>query len=576
MKMKFTRIFTYMVIASGMLLTSCENVIGPDKDNHSTPDRLYTDPAFAEGLLLNGYTNWRNSYVWDEAATDDAVTNVKGNAFQRMATGEWSALYNPMSVWDNSYRTIYYLNFFLKIAKDVNYAWDDRSSSSAVRDSLFVKRFTAEAKVLRAWHNFELLKNHGGVASNGQPQGFIIFRTMPDRENYNLARNSYDECVQFILEDLNKGIADLPNVYADIAGDVAYNVVFGNTSSKNKNRINGKFAKALKSRVLLHAASQSFYNAPAKWDSAAVAAAKLITTAGGGVNGISALVSANGLNFWKFENDAEIIFRLDYFNSNTREVDNFPPGIVFFGNGKINPSQNLVDAFPMANSYPISHSLSGYSAANPYTGRDPRLKAYIIYNGNDLNGKVVGTNVEDANSGLNVSLTATRTGYYLKKLLQPAINLNPTVMSTARNFYTVFRNTEMFLNYAEAANEAWGPVNDPKGYGFTPKTIMAAIRKRAGIASADPYLASITSQAEMRDLIRNERRLELCFEGFRFWDMRRWNLKLDDKVKGVSIANNVPTIIDVEDRSFKDFMQFGPVPYQETLKSNLTLQNNGW
>jgi len=75
----------------------------------------------------------------------------------------------------------------------------------------------------------------------------------------------------------------------------------------------------------------------------------------------------------------------------------------------------------------------------------------------------------------------------------------------------------MFLIYAEAANEAWGPDLDPKGYGFTPRSILAAVRKRAGIPIADPYLASITTQADMRELIRNERRIELCFEGQRFW-----------------------------------------------------------
>lgn len=573
--MKSTKILTTILIVSAIFLTSCKDILGPDNDNHSLPNRLTTDPAFGEGLLLNGYTNWRNSYFLDEVATDDAVSNDKNNPYLRMATGEWSSLNNPMSAWNSSYQTLYYLNYFLSIVKDINYAWDDRASSSAVRDTLFVKRFTAEAKVLRAWYNFELLKNHGGVASNGNPQGFIIQRSLPDRVNYLLPRNSYDECVKFILEDINAGITNLPNIYADKTGDVAYNMVFGNASNKNKNRIDGKFAKALKSRVTLYIASQSLYTQTAKWDSAAVAAAKLLSVSGGGINGISGM-SATGVNFWKLDTDPEIIFRRDYFNANTREVDNFPPGPVFFGNGRTNPSQNLVDAFPMANGYPISNNLSGYSASNPYAGRDPRLKAYIIYNGNDLNARVVKTNVEDVNTGLNTTLTSTRTGYYLKKLLQPAVNIDPKVMSTARNFYTIFRYTEIFLNYAEAANEAWGPDQDPKGYGFTPRTIIAAIRKRAGMPVADPYLATVVTQSDMRQLIRNERRLELCFEGFRFWDMRRWDIGLNETVKGMSITGTNYSLIDVEPRIYQPYMKYGPIPYQETLKNNLTLQNNGW
>src|ERR1035437_496816 len=147
MKMQLTKILASILIVTGMLVISCKDILGPDNDNHSKTDRLYTDPAFAEGLLLNGYTRWSNSYTLDEVATDNAVTNVKGNSYQRMATGEWSALYDPISVWSPNYQTLYYLNYFLSIVKDIKYAWDDRTSSSAIRDSLFVKRFTGEARV---------------------------------------------------------------------------------------------------------------------------------------------------------------------------------------------------------------------------------------------------------------------------------------------------------------------------------------------------------------------------------------------------------------------------------------------
>jgi len=576
--MQSTKIFLSIFIITGLLITSCEDFLGPDKDNHSTTKRLFTDPAFAEGVLINGYTGWLNNYALDEVATDDAVTNVKGSSYQRMATGEWSALYNPISVWNTAYQKIYYLNYFLSIVNDVNYAWDDRASRSTLRDSLFKKRFTGEARILRAWYNFELLKNHGGVASDGNPTGFIIIDKVPDRnENFNLARNSYDDCVEFILDDINSGISLLPNVYADqpstVKDYVAINAVFGNASNKNKNRINGKFGKALKARVLLHIASMPFYTAAGKWDSTAVAAAKLLTVSGGGINGVAGMTN-NGLNFWRYDADAEILFRRDYANANTREVANFPPSR--YGNGQTNPSQNLVDAFPMASGYPITHALSGYNPLAPYTGRDPRLSAYIVFNGGNINNVVVNTNVEDLKDGLNQLITSTRTGYYLKKLLQPAVNLTPSVMSTARHFYTIFRNTEMFLIYAEAANEAWGPDVDPKGYGFTPRSILAAIRKRAGIPTADPYLASITTQADMRELIRNERRIELCFEGQRFWDMRRWGLPLNETVKGMSIAGGVYSVIDVEARVYQTYMKYGPIPYQETLKASQTLQNQGW
>jgi hypothetical protein len=141
----------------------------------------------------------------------------------------------------------------------------------------------------------------------------------------------------------------------------------------------------------------------------------------------------------------------------------------------------------------------------------------------------------------------------------------------------------MFLNYAEAANEAWGPLGNPKGYAFTAQSILGKIRARAGIAAADPYLKSNvgSDQKLFRDLIRNERRLELCFEGSRFWDIRRWNLTntMKEYAKGMSITNNAGaktySVINVEPRNYIDYMIFPPVPYSAVMKSGL-IQNKGW
>jgi len=93
------------------------------------------------------------------------------------------------------------------------------------------------------------------------------------------------------------------------------------------------------------------------------------------------------------------------------------------------------------------------------------------------------------------------------------------------------------------------------------------------------YLSSVTSKEDMRALIRNERRLELCFEGFHFWDLRRWNSDLTETVQGVKISKNRQTreIVDVERRVFdNDFMRYGPVPQNEVLKYSELIQNKGW
>src|SRR5690606_27406651 len=137
------------------------------------------------------------------------------------------------------------------------------------------------------------------------------------------------------------------------------------------------------------------------------------------------------------------------------------------------------------------------------------------------------------------------------------------------------RYTELFLNYAEAANEAWGP-DGAGSHAYTARDVIAAIRKRAGIEQPDNYLAAQADKASMRALIRNERRIELCFEGFRFWDLRRWKEDLTTPARGVRIEDGTYTYFDVEQRNYDNaYMHYGPIPYNEVVKFDF-VQNKGW
>jgi starch-binding outer membrane protein, SusD/RagB family len=564
--MQLKKIFQNSILVSMVLFAiSCETLFEPVYENLYEESRILRDAPFAEGVLLQAYTGLPASYNMDETATDDAVSNQVGNSFSRMATGEWSSQFTPVSIWESSYTQLFYLNYFLSLVGDVLWSWE-----SPVRNEHFRKRFTGEAHALRAWYNFELLRKHGGLSADGTALGFVIIKPeftadLSNETLLNLPRSSYEECVQFILADIDKAVSLLPDEYLN-SGDIDYNLVFG---AQNRNRISGKAVRALRARVLLHAASQSFYNAPNKWAAAADAAASVISAIGG-VSGISPTGHQWYLNF----NNPEIIWRRDHATILTWEEANFPPTL--FGNGRTNPSQNLVDAFPMANGYPIAHTESNYNEGNPYVGRDPRLAAYILYNGNNIGTRTIFTHTGSLD-GLNMSQNSTRTGYYLKKLLRGDVNLNPATRVPQAHFYTFFRYTEMFLIYAEAANEAWGPNSDPKGHGYTAADVIRAIRNRAGIPQPDQYLVAVSASKEtMRDLVRNERRIELCFEGFRFWDLRRWNMNLNETAKGVSITNGTPTIINVENRSFQPHMVHGPIPYREVLKFRNVSQNAGW
>ena len=181
---------------------------------------------------------------------------------------------------------------------------------------------------------------------------------------------------------------------------------------------------------------------------------------------------------------------------------------------------------------------------------------------------------------------STRTGYYLRKLTRSECNPDPNYKTSAKHYSARIRYTELFLDYAEAANEAWGPTG--KGsHTYSAYDVIKAIRARAGVGATngDAYLESIKGdKAKMRELIRNERRIELCFENHRFYDLRRWQVdlsKLNETAMGTQIDKKSDgtlnfTPLKVEEREYKDYMYYGPVPYEETLKWTNLQQNDGW
>jgi len=558
-----------------MLLTgACEIFTEPGKDNQYDIDRVIHDPSFAEGILANGYLALPRSYSLDEeAATDDAVSNDNSSRFRRMATGEWSAKYNPFDIWADSYIEISNLNYFLSIVDSVEWSWQ-----SPLRNELFIKKHKGEALALRGYLYYRLLVRYGGIGADNNLLGIpLVTDPIGVNDNWKLPRNTYQECVDQINSDYNLAIALLPYIWENKTTtdeeSLAYNKVFG---IQNANRINGKIVIALKSKLALHVASPAFNNGSfdeTKFANAATITGPLLVEKGGSAG------FPTDIKIFDNDNDitnTDILWRSDHFTNNTLEGQNYPPSL--FGNGRINPTQNLVDAFPMKNGYPITNPSSGFSPASPFNNRDPRLAVFILYNGASFKSVKINTSVNSTTSdGLNkVPNYSTRTGYYLLKWLRSNINMDPAKPTTARHFYTHIRFTELYLNYAEAANEAWGPDGDPNGYGFTARTIIKAIRKRAGITQPDPYATSVSDKAAMRELIRNERRLELCFEGFRFWDMRRWQLDLTENAKGVSIDNNVYTTIDVENRAYPSHAYTCPIPNDEILKYEGLIQNKGW
>ncbi|MCW3785831.1 RagB/SusD family nutrient uptake outer membrane protein [Plebeiibacterium sediminum] len=585
------------LLISLVVLSSCEDLFDPAIENLKDLDLMYDDPVFAQGVLTQSYRYLPNMYRRSSWATDDAVSNDRGSSWVKMNTGSWSASSNPVDMWVEGYGSIQYINTFLEKCDDIQWTTDPEAAE------LFNMRLKGEAYGLRGIFLYYLLRNHAGYGTNGELLGVPILTEFQDAHaDFNVPRATFQQCVDQILSDFDKALLNLPTNYNSV-GDLSevpdkYKDMV--TLSSTYNRVMGDFAKQLvdgqivmayRSKVTLLAASPAFQGGTntTTWADAAVYSSNALNIIGGlsgfdedgdiyykNTGAIDAL--ANGNNF------AEILWRENYStNAFGEERDNFPPSM--HGNGRMNPTQNLVDAFPDVNGYPITLS-SDYSSEDPFANRDPRLAQYILFNGGQIGSTTISTgSASGTEDGINALETSTRTGYYMKKRLREDVLYD--TQSTAsnendkwqgkKNFKPRIRYTELFLNYAEAANEAYGPMGAAPGADYSAYDIIKAIRARAGVGAGngDAYLESIKgNQDEMRTLIRNERRLELCFEGFRFWDLRRWAADLTETAKGYDASTG--EVFDVEARTYSDYMTYGPIPYSEILKYDNLIQNRGW
>ena len=573
---------------------------------------MYEESKYAHGLQIYGYA--RLPYITTtqtDVATDDAVTNLKTSNYLNMATGTWAADNNPMSQWDNCKDGIQYVNLFLSKVDKVKWA-----PSAVSKQQMFVDRLKGEAFGLRALFYYYLLQAHGGYADDGQLYGVPLLTVAEDgSSDFNQARAPFADCVKQCFADCDSAALLLPADYEDVnsneeipakyqalgAERSGYNLVFG---ARSKGLLSAKVADAIKAQVALLAASPAFREQSGVTSAEAATYCAAALKRIGGMEGFDPTGHTWYKNKSKLDPKAsempEILWRQDRSNDNSQEKEHFPPTL--YGNGRVNPSQNLVDAFPMVNGRPISDPLSGYDPQDPYANRDPRLDNIVIYHGTTFKSTVIltGINMPNENNEMNDNLdkidTSTRTGYYLKKLLRDDVSVNPSSQSVQYHVYPRIRYTEIFLAYAEAANDAWGPDADPTGVGFTAYDVIKAIRERGGLGQVydrtgkiipDEYLEECKSDKQkMTQLIRNERRIELCFENKRFWDLRRWLMPLNEGVKGMKIEKINPdqedsplkyTVIDVEDRKYDNSYQlYGPIPRGEVLKWSNLKQNKGW
>ena len=596
--MKLKNILAFVALVT--TFSACDDLFEPSVENAQTVDVVFQNASSAQGILGYAYANLPfETKSTTDIATDDAVTNNLDNSYRAMAQGSWAATNDPMSQWVARKATIQYLNIFLENVESVKW------SAVPHKQQMFKDHVSGEAYALRALNMYYLIRNHGGWVGDQLLGVPVITYTEGPGTDFNKARDTFQACVEQIYKDLDAAIELLPLTYKDLTSNdqlpakykeidanyVDYNVMFG---ASMRGRIDGLICKAIKAQTALLASSPAFREGTKVTSEEAANLAADVLKFVGGVSGMDPqghkwYMQKEVINALEGgENPKEIIWRggnsngtADYDFGLSQELDNFPPTL--YGNGRINPTQNLVDAFPMANGYPIEASGSGYSAQNPYADRDPRLSEYVMYNGTVYRDTEIITGSYSADdNGLNKIANSTRTGYYLRKLLRDDCNPNPSSQLAQFHYPVYIRFTEIFLAYAEAANEAWGPKGAGNN-GYSAYDVIKAIRQRAGIGVGgnDPYLETCAGDPEMmRQLIRNERRIEMCFENKRFWDLRRWKADLNVPTKGMDVKQVAGqlqyNVIDVENRNYKDYMYYGPIPDAEVKKWSNLDQNTGW
>jgi hypothetical protein len=607
LKMKKINI-TWM--AACFMLASCEDALENKLVNEWSAEDVWRIPSMAQGVLNKAYNNidnrpdyFENNFL--DAATDNATTTSQDLNVYRVGQGLVNEFSNRIGNWSSCYDNFQFIHQFMDNGLTDNVLY---SKSDSAIDAATKKRLLGEAYFLRAWWGFQLLRRHGGKASNGQALGYpIVKHFITEEEGRNPAgfvRNTYEECVIQIVTDCDSAIAKLPAKYA---GD---DVVTGATQI---GRATALAAAILKVNALMYGASPAYQPDnivkitgmgsfqvvdeaayKAKWERIALYADTLLRNADGkfGAFGVYYAVKATDLaDAVGTATPADFIFRR-MFNNRAMETNHFPP--FYYGNAGTTPSQNLVDAFPMKNGYPVSADpvLSGYNPQNPYINRDNRLNLNIYYQGRRFAElKDTLANIQDTidivyggKDSQSYSSSASRTGYYLSKFISKENRmLEPTQMKNSVHYNPLLRKGEVFLAFAEASNEVWGAKAKGPGCQYSAYDIVKTIRQSSGGITSTAYLDQIADNADdFRKLLQNERRLETSFENHRFYDMRRWLLPLNEPVYGISVTRNENGVLhyevrEVEKRKMDDIKYYYlPVPYEERVKNPNLINNLGW
>ena len=526
------------IVSAMSLLTACDALDITPSDSYSDPVvwqdqnliKMFVNDQY--GALVGQDNFYRYSFFSDEVYqkyNDEGCNYVRENI---LTSDNIGAVGEILHFWKAGYKYIHNTNtFFTNI-------------ETAKVDEDFKKTMIGEMKFIRAFIYFRLIRSYGGIP--------IIEDAYDINSDWSdVKRNTYDECVDYIIKDLNDVIATLP----DQPGE--------------RNRASANAARALKSRVLLYSASalNNPENKEEKWQLASDAAKDLFDKG-------YALCDNYREMFLDVAN-SEYIYAKEFSETYSHALGFNLACTGDGGRGWSTPSQNLVDAYEtLEGEIPVLNSKSGevnpnsmYNPEKPYENRDPRFYDCVYYNGSTTKDDRIVETFQGGADMLNQDMTMT--SYYLRKFVNEKEPISQSHHYTTP--FPFFRLAEIYLNYAEAEYHL--------GNEDIAREYVNKVRARKSV-----NMPPITESGDaLLKRIYHERQIELAFEGHRYFDLRRWKIADNAPIIGFKITKNGTNDYTYErytlsltsrESDWKNAFFVLPIHYQEIQKSNNSLEQN--
>lgn len=525
---------TSLLAVLALTAVSCVdlNTVPYDKETDLT---YWEDPDAAINSLNACYPTLGSAeeIFYADAASDNAYTKDVVKYNQAIGNGSYSTAHVYVkAVWNSRYAGVRVCNKLLENIDRVPELSDELR-----------ERYKGEAKVIRAYHYFELLSKFGDVP--------YFTNVISIAQSRNIARTPKAEVVENILTELDEVIDSdcLPGSYGET----------------DKGRITKWAAMALKARILLF---------ESRWSEVKEVTGKIMTQ-----GPFSLFPSYSGLFEVANENNQEVILDLSYISPDREyntQYEFLPPTLG--GYAQLAPLQELVDDYVMLNGKGIRESGSEYNENKPFDNRDPRLAATICYTGNtytlaDGTKHEVNCDKDGGQDGFGASSNSSPTGYYIKKYWDK--NYRNTLWSGLN--IILIRYADVLLMNAEALVEL-GQF-DASAWNNT----IGLLRERAGFTNPQALNFPGGSQEELRNIIRRERRCELALEGLRLRDIVRWKTAetvLNTWCHGLKTGETVGTdngYVRVEKRVFNPAKHYlWPIPQSERDLNKKLTQNPNW